>query len=103
VIRNIGQRPALTVSIGLDPPPVRAQKTTGPEMANAKMLTEPIAMIAPGPEIRAFYDTHIGRNGRDDLPSSRKVMLGYHDSSGHKYKETSVADINAMRARCSLR
>jgi hypothetical protein len=96
VVRNIGQRPAVTVSIGLDPPPIRAAETDGFELFNAKMLTEPVAMIAPGQKMRSFYDSHIERNGRDDLPISHTVRLSYQDSSGHTYTETSVIDINAM-------
>jgi hypothetical protein len=97
VVRNIGQRPAVTVSISLDPPPVRARETDGFPLSNAKMLTEPVAMIAPGQEMRAFYDSHIDRNGRDDLPTSHKVLLSYQDSSGHQYTETSVIDIHPMK------
>jgi len=97
VIRNIGQRPAEVVSITLDPPPVRAHETEGYPLADAKMLSEPVAMIAPGQEMRAFYDTHIERNGRDDLPTTHQVQVSYQDSSGHKYTGTSVIDINAMR------
>jgi hypothetical protein len=97
VVRNIGQRPAVTVSISLDPPPVRAREADGFELFKAKMLTEPVAMIAPGQEMRSFYDSHIERNGRDDLPTSHKVLLSYQDSSGREYTETSVIDIDAMR------
>jgi hypothetical protein len=61
------------------------------------MLKEPVAMIAPGQEMRAFYDSHIERNGRDDLPTTHRVRLSYQDSSGHKYTGGSVIDINAMR------
>jgi hypothetical protein len=96
VVRNIGQRPAVSVSIGLDPPPVRAREEDGFEIANAKMLTEPVAMIAPGQEMRTFYDSHFERAGRDDLPALHRVELSYQDSSGHKYAETGVIDINAM-------
>jgi hypothetical protein len=97
VVRNIGQRPAEAVSIRLDPPPVSAVEETGFELSKAKMLTEPVAMIAPGQEMRAFYDSHFERNGRDDLPASHKVSLSYQDSSGHKYTGTSVIDIDAMK------
>ena len=97
VVRNIGQRPAEVVSISLDPPPVSANETAGYELSNAKMLKEPVAMIAPGQEMRAFYDSYIGRDGRDDLPSTHRVRLSYQDSSGHEYTEASVVDINAMR------
>jgi hypothetical protein len=37
VVRNIGQRPAKTVSISLDPPPVRAQETDGQEPGQNNM------------------------------------------------------------------
>jgi hypothetical protein len=97
VIRNIGQRPAEVVSISLDPPPVRAHETDGYELSDAKMLKEPVAMIAPGQEMRAFYDSHVDRNGRDDLPTTHRVRLSYQDSSGHRYTGTSIIDINAMR------
>jgi hypothetical protein len=97
VVKNIGQRPAETVSISLDPPPVSVVEVPGFELSKAKMLTEPIAMIAPGQEMRAFYDSYIDRNGRDDLPTSHRVSVRYQDSSGHKYTGTSDIDINAMK------
>jgi hypothetical protein len=81
----------------LDPPPVRARETDGQELSNAKMLKEPVAMIAPGQEMRAFYDSYIERNGRDDLPTTHRVRLSYQDSSGHEYTGASVIDIDAMR------
>ncbi|TDE08202.1 hypothetical protein [Jiangella asiatica] len=96
VVKNIGQRPAMDVSIKLDPPPIRAKETPGHEIANAKMLNTPVAMIAPGQEMRAFYDSHLDRNGRDDLPTSHQVSLAYRDSSQNSYTETSVLDIEAM-------
>lgn len=96
-VRNIGQRPALSVSIALDPPPMRARETAGHEIAKAKMLNEPVAMIAPGQEMRAFYDSHIERNGREDLPTSHQASLTYRDSSRREYSETSVLDIEAMK------
>lgn len=97
-IRNIGQRPALKVRVTMDPPPVRARET-GDEyvLAKIKMLTEPIAMVAPGQEMRTFWDNHIERRGRDDLPNFHNVLVIYEDSSGHRYEETSVIDLEARR------
>ncbi len=97
VVRNIGQRPALAVSIALDPPPIRANEIEGHELAKAKLLNQPVAMIAPAQEMRAHYDSHIERHGREDVPSSHKVSLRYQDSSGHKYEEVSVVDLEAMK------
>jgi hypothetical protein len=97
VVKNIGARPALGVSIALDPPPMRASEMAGHEIANAKMLNEPVAMIAPGQEMRTFYDSHVERNGREDLASYHLVCLAYQDSSQHDYMETSVLDIDAMK------
>lgn len=97
VVANIGQRPALDVTIKLDPPPLRVRETEGHEIAKAKMLNEPIAMIAPAQQLRAFYDSHIDRNGVEAVPSMHRVSLSYRDSSGHKYSESSVVDIEAMK------
>ncbi len=66
-------------------------------MAKAKMLNEPIAMIAPGQEMRAFYDSHIERNSSEYLPTSHLASLTYRDSSGREYSETAVLDIEAMK------
>lgn len=66
-------------------------------MAKAKMLNQPVAMIAPGQEMRAYYDSHLDRHGREDVPNNHEVFLQYRDSSGHKYKEGSVVDLEAMK------
>lgn len=96
-VRNIGQRPAFDVSVTLDPPPVRADETSGLEIAKVKMLTEPIHMIAPSQEMRAFYDSHIERADAEGLPSAHRVSLKYRDSSHHSYNEQSVLDLDAMQ------
>lgn len=96
-VRNIGQRPALDVSVELDPPPVRARETDGFEIAKVKMLNEPIRMLAPGQEMRAFYDSHVERAQVEGLPSGHQVFLEYRDSSEHPYREDSVLDLEAMR------
>lgn len=96
-VRNIGQRPALDVSIRLDPPPVRAREAGGPKIGEVKMLNEPVAMIAPGQEMRAFYDSHVERVDVEGVPTVHRVFLEYCDSSGHPYKEESVLDLEAMR------
>jgi len=101
VVKNIGARPALGVSIALDPPPMRASEMAGHEIANAKMLNEPVAMIAPGQEMRTFYDSHDERYGREDLAGSNRVSLAYQDSSEHDYTATSVLDIEAMKGTMS--
>lgn len=96
-IRNIGARPALAVRVEIDPPPTRARETDGDVFAAMKMLNEPIAMIAPGQELRAFWDNHLDRSGRDDLPRTHNVTLAYRDSSGRSYgPERSVLDLGAM-------
>jgi len=61
------------------------------------MLSEPVAMIAPGQEMRTFYDSHVERNGRSDLPSLHRIALRYQDTSGHHYDESGVLDLDAMK------
>lgn len=47
--------------------------------------------------MRAFYDSHIERRCRDDLPTSHCVTLRYEDSSGHGYDEAAALDLEAMK------
>lgn len=97
-IHNMGERPAFDVKVDLDPPPRRARETHDEFiLANIKMLKEPIAMLAPRQEMRTFWDNHIERNGRDDLPTVHHVEVHYKDSSGRAYNETSVIDLDATR------
>ncbi|MFB9164111.1 hypothetical protein [Arthrobacter psychrochitiniphilus] len=97
VVKNIGVRPALNVTISLDPAPQRANESSGHEIAKIKMLNEPVSMIAPGQEMRTFYDSRIERNGVDGLPSEHKVSLSYFDSSQRKYTDVSTLDIEALQ------
>lgn len=95
-VKNIGQRPAFNVTLRLDPPPAAASPTPGYEMDRLKMLKEPIAMIAPDQDMRAFWDSYAERLGRSDLPQSHEVSVVYSDSSGNCYTEDSVIDLAAM-------
>lgn len=97
VVRNIGQRPALEVSVSLNPPPKRVNEIPGRELSRTKLLNQPVKMIAPGQEMRVFYDSHIERHGREDVPTSHQVSLRYQDSSGRRYTEDSIADLEAMK------
>lgn len=97
VVRNIGRRPAFDVRISLDPPPVRANEVPGHELANMRLLKEPIAQIAPGQELRAFYDSQIERFGRSDLPSLHTASLAYRDSAHRSYNESATVDVHALQ------
>lgn len=95
-IRNIGKRPAINVQVSLDPPPTRAKEIDGHEFAKMKMLNQPIAMLAPDQDMRAFWDNHSDRHGID-LPTSHQVTITYSDTSGATYKEESVIDLDSMQ------
>ena len=95
-IRNIGKRPALDIRVRIDPPPGRAKEIDKYEFAKMKMLNEPIVMLAPDQDMRAYWDSHLDRPGVN-LPTSHQVHLTYKDSSGVTYEETSVIDLDAMQ------
>lgn len=99
VIRNIGKRPATDVEISLNPLPVRAREMDDPEvqMKNMKLLNEPMSLLAPGQEIRAFYDNHIERRDRDDLPAVHHAKVSYKDMSGTQYTTDFTLDILALK------
>lgn len=95
-IRNIGKRPATDVRVRLDPPPKRAKEIAGHEFAKMKMLNQPIAMLAPDQEMRAFWDNHLDRHSVA-MPTSHQVTITYNDTSGATYEEKSVIDLDSMQ------
>ena len=56
--------------------PRRVQEEPGHELAQMRLLTEPVAQIAIGQELRASHDSQIDRAGRDDLPAQHGVRPG---------------------------
>lgn len=99
VIRNLGKRPAVEVEITLDPPPIRAREMQEPEiqMKNMKMLNEPMSLLAPEQEIRAFYDNHLDRKNRTDLPTVHTAKVKYKDMSGSTYVSEFTLDVIALK------
>lgn len=95
-VKNIGNRPAMDVRVHLDPAPTAADSTPGFGIDEVKMLQEPIRMIAPGQDMRAYWDDYHIRSSRDDLPSKYQANLPYSDSSGIVYREDSALDLKAM-------
>ncbi len=98
IVRNVGQRPAQGVRIIVDPEPVRAREMddSNLHMRAMKILNEPMALLAPGQEIRAFYDNHLERKQRDDLPTEHQVSVSYSDTSGQAYRGAFTLDLMAL-------
>lgn len=98
IVRNIGRQPAKDVCISVDPPLKRAREAGRSDITKAKMLNENIAMIAPGQEMRIFYDNMIERRDRDDLPSYHKASYTYRgDYSKRVYEESCTLDVEALK------
>lgn len=95
-IRNIGKRPAISVRVQLDPPPRRAKEIEGHEFAKMKMLNQPIEMLAPDQDMRAFWDDHVDRQSHD-MSTTHQITITYSDTSGIKYEEKSVIDLDSMQ------
>lgn len=104
VVRNIGQRPAYNVSLTLDPGPVRTTETSEAPLSEVRMLTEPIPMLAPGQELRTYYDQMEERlnSGRTDLPMSHDYTVDYDSQPKpdkkrqDHYRDQGVVDLNAL-------
>lgn len=104
VIRNIGQRPAYNVKVMLTPEPQRTKETPGAPITEVKWLSEVIPMLAPGQELRTYYDSMEDRlnSGRDDLPMTHDYTVEYDEAQqpGKKGRrdhcDSGVVDLNAM-------
>lgn len=104
VVRNIGQRPAYNGRVNLSPAPVRAKETPEAPITEVRWLKEVIPMLAPGQELRTFYDAMEERlnSARTDLPASHDYLVEYDERavtskrSKRDYKDQGVVDLNAM-------
>jgi hypothetical protein len=93
VIRNIGRRPAVDLSVTITPPPERAREADNAQLRKTRMLNEPTAWLSPGQEMATLFDSLKERHGRTDLPDRYDVEISYHDTSGTSYSETAVLDL----------
>lgn len=101
VIRNSGQRPALNTRIHATPPLATTNDMHGYSLADARLFTEPIAMLAPGQQIRVMFDSLFQRSQRQDtdnsLPTRHDLSVTYADSSGHPYSDAAVLDVEQYK------
>lgn len=97
VAKNIGTRPAFEVKLSFDPPLLAARTTPLFDPTKAKMLTESIAMIAPGQEMRIFFDDHRGRAERRDLPLAHNATVTYRDAFREQFHDEYILDFDAHR------
>lgn len=104
VVRNIGQRPAYNVKVSLSPEPLRATETLEAPISEVRWLNEVIPMLAPGQELRTFYDFMDERlnSGNHELPKVHDYSVEYDEAAGSP-KNTSpdhcdlgVVDLIAM-------
>lgn len=104
VVRNIGHRPAYNVTVTLTPEPQRTSETPGAPITDVRWLKEVIPMLAPGQELRTYYDSMEERlnSKREDLPMSHDYTVEYDEGAeplkkGKKdHRDTGVVDLNAM-------
>jgi hypothetical protein len=76
VIRNIGQTPAIDCRIEVSPSLQRSGDGDQHRLGDAKIFKEPIALIAPGREIRLFFDNMTTRT-KTQLPMQYAVTVRY--------------------------
>ena len=104
VVHNIGERPAYNVKVDLSPAPIRTNETPEAPISEVRWLKEHIPMLAPGQELRTFYDSMDERLNSEmlDLPPSHNYSIEYNEGGvaakkgKPDHKETGVVDINAM-------
>lgn len=77
VVKNIGQTSAVDVRIAIDPRPERTDDASSSgKFADAKLLNEPIPIMAPGREYRLFFDGMVERLNTD-LPMVYTATVTY--------------------------
>jgi hypothetical protein len=102
VIRNIGQTPAKKVTVEWDDVPTRVNETVRGSFGEAKIFHEQTSMIAPGQELRMYFDNMVERHQYEQqsgevLPTRHSVTLHYEDRWGDGYDEQFELDLGLRR------
>lgn len=91
-IKNTGQSAAADVKIRFDEPPQRAQES-GTAWLDAPALKDGIPLLAPGREVRFFFDSFIARKD-SNLPIRYDGTVTYHaHHSRDQYEERFILDL----------
>lgn len=75
VVKNAGKTIANGVKLAFNPP--LKSSNQGVEMSDMPMIKYGIASLAPGQELRTFFDGAIGYFGREDLPLYITATVSY--------------------------
>lgn len=96
VIKNIGIRPAFNITLLIDPPMLRADEFDEHPFMETKAISKGIAMLAPGQEIRLFFETEAERVGKQ-LPTDFRVSISFLTSE--KRPLTGIFDLDVEWGR----
>lgn len=96
VVRNIGKTPALAVQVRMSPTPERARETTAFPLSKSRLLSGTLPMVAPGRELRLFFDSMPERYEAKAVMSF-EVRITYKNSTGEKFDEVSTVDMDSGR------
>lgn len=92
-VRNIGDRPALEVSIRFDP---ALRGLNGSRDLSAQALFRSIEFLGPGREISTFLDRSDSFFSREPI-TRISVEVRYADRDGRRYEETIRHDLEIFR------
>jgi hypothetical protein len=92
-VRNIGDRPAVGVSVRFDRPLVGVE---GTKEISALPLFRRLAFLAPGREIAAFLDSSASYFARRQ-PARFTAEISYRDREGRRYEAAIKHDLSVYR------
>lgn len=93
-VRNIGTRPALSVSVAFDQPIIGLD---GARDVSALPLFQRLAFLAPGREIRTLLDTSASYFGRGQ-PERIAARISYRDTRGRRRSAVIRHDLSIYRS-----
>jgi hypothetical protein len=97
VVKNIGTTPARNVEVRLDPEPKRASEVAGYPLSESRLVSGTLPMVAPGRELRVFFDSMPERYN-SDLPMSYTVTIKYQNTRGkHMNDKPFAIDMDTAR------
>ena len=92
VIENIGNSPAINLTIKFNPPPIDFQKRP---LNTISIFERPISFLAPGKSLKQFI--HVGFNHFESNPEKLDVSLEYSGTNNQLFTETYQSDLGYLK------
>ena len=97
VLKNFGQTSAHDVRVSMGDSPLRRTSGDGGPLSEVVRWPEVIPVLAPGQELRIFWDNSVRRLDDPQFPDRHEAQVNYTDTHGRPLESQAILDWGVYR------